>query len=168
MILTGIDQVIFRGNAPWTLKHDEPDHLSLKEKSKCKPIDYPKPDGKITFDRLTNVSFSSTYHEENQPCHLKLANNNTPITNNYELYDSPEQRYCPAGVYEIVNDNNIPKLQINSQNCIHCKTCDIKDPLQNINWVSPEGGRWSKLYKYVKDFYFLYDFIADKQFNIKK
>ena len=140
MILTGIDQFIFRGNAPWTLKHDEPDHLSLKQKSKCKPIDYPKPDGKITFDRLTNVSFSSTYHEEDQPCHLKLANNNTPITNNYELYDSPEQRYCPAGVYEIVNDNNIPKLQINSQNCIHCKTCDIKDPLQNINWVSPEGG----------------------------
>ncbi len=112
----------------------------MVRKIKCKPIDYPKPDGKITFDRLTNVSFSSTYHEENQPCHLKLANNNTPITNNYELYDSPEQRYCPAGVYEIVNDNNIPKLQINSQNCIHCKTCDIKDPLQNINWVSPEGG----------------------------
>ena len=140
MILTGIDQILFRGNAPWTLDHSEPDHLSLNEKSKFQPIEYPKPDGKLTFDRLTNVSFSSTYHEENQPCHLKLSSEEIPISNNYNLYDSPEQRYCPAGVYEIIKDNNIPKLQINSQNCIHCKTCDIKDPLQNITWVSPEGG----------------------------
>ena len=140
MILTGIDQILFKGNAPWTLKHGEPDHLSLKEKKYFQPIQYPKPDGKITFDKLTNVSFSSTYHEENQPCHLKIIDDNIPISNNYKLYDSPEQRYCPAGVYEILSDNGKPSLQINSQNCIHCKTCDIKDPLQNINWVSPEGG----------------------------
>ena len=140
MLYSGVDQILFRGNAPWTLDHSEPDHLSLMKKSECKPIDYPKPDGKLTFDKLTNVSFSSTYHEENQPCHLKLTDANIPISNNFEHYDSPEQRYCPAGVYEILNDNNQPKLQINSQNCIHCKTCDIKDPKQNINWVSPEGG----------------------------
>ena len=89
---------------------------------------------------MTNVSFSSTYHEENQPCHLKIIDEKIPISNNYKLYDSPEQRYCPAGVYEILSTNGQPSLQINSQNCIHCKTCDIKDPLQNINWVSPEGG----------------------------
>ncbi len=140
MFLTGIDQTLLRGNAPWTLKHPEPDHLSLRKKDECEKISYPKPDGKITFDRLTNVSFSSTYHEENQPCHLKILNDEIPISNNFKLFDSPEQRYCPAGVYEILHDDNIPKLQINSQNCIHCKTCDIKDPLQNINWVSPEGG----------------------------
>jgi electron-transferring-flavoprotein dehydrogenase len=140
MVLTGIDQILFKGQAPWTLKHGEPDHLSLKEKKHFKPIQYPKPDGKITFDKLTNVSFSSTYHEENQPCHLKIIDEKIPISNNYKLYDSPEQRYCPAGVYEILSTNGQPSLQINSQNCIHCKTCDIKDPLQNINWVSPEGG----------------------------
>ena len=94
----------------------------------------------MTFDKLTNVSFSSTYHEENQPCHLKLTDDNIPISNNLELYDSPEQRYCPAGVYEVLTENEKPRLQINSQNCIHCKTCDIKDPKQNITWVSPEGG----------------------------
>ena len=97
-------------------------------------------DGKISFDRLTNLSFSSTNHEENQPCHLKIIDDKIPISNNYELYDSPEQRYCPAGVYEILSNNGKPSLQINSQNCIHCKTCDIKDPMQNINWVAPEGG----------------------------
>ena len=140
MLYSGVDQILFRGNAPWTLNHSEPDHLSLMKKSECKPINYPKPDGKLTFDKLTNVSFSSTYHEENQPCHLKLTDASIPISNNFEHYDSPEQRYCPAGVYEILNENNQPKLQINSQNCIHCKTCDIKDPKQNINWVSPEGG----------------------------
>ena len=101
-----------------------------KKKNQSKKIDYPKPDGIITFDKLTNVSFSSTYHEENQPCHLKLSNHEIPIKNNYEFYDSPEQRYCPAGVYEIVKNGESPQLQINSQNCIHCKTCDIKDPLQ--------------------------------------
>jgi len=140
MLLTGIDQILFRGKAPWTLNHSEPDHLSLKEKTKSKKIKYPKPDGILTFDRLTNVSFSSTYHEENQPCHLRIIDDNIPISNNYELFDSPEQRYCPAGVYEILNDDDKPKLHINAQNCIHCKTCDIKDPRQNINWVSPEGG----------------------------
>ena len=140
MILTGIDQILLKGKAPWTLNHSEPDHLSLKEKKDANPINYPKPDGIITFDKLTNVSFSSTYHEENQPCHLRIIDDNIPISNNYELFDSPEQRYCPAGVYEILKDDNRPKLQINAQNCIHCKTCDIKDPRQNINWVSPEGG----------------------------
>ena len=140
MLLTGIDQIIFRGKAPWTIKHAEPDHQSLKKKDESLKINYPKHDGILTFDRLTNVSFSSTYHEENQPCHLKIIDKNLPISNNYELYDSPEQRYCPAGVYEILNENNIPRLQINSQNCIHCKTCDIKDPKQNIMWVAPEGG----------------------------
>ena len=139
-ILTGIDQIILRGKAPWTLKHGEPDHCSLQEKTKAKKIDYPKPDGKITFDRLTNVSFSSTYHEENQPVHLKISDEKIPIDTNLALYDSPEQRYCPAGVYEIINDEGLDRLQINAQNCIHCKTCDIKDPSQNINWITPEGG----------------------------
>ncbi len=141
MFLSGIDQIILRGKAPWTLKHAEEDHLSLRKKSESKKIIYPKADGILTFDRLTNVSYSSTYHEENQPCHLKLSDNKIPISNNFTLFDSPEQRYCPAGVYEILNDSNgLPNLQINSQNCIHCKTCDIKDPLQNINWITPEGG----------------------------
>ncbi len=140
MMLSGIDQIIFRGKAPWTLKHAEEDHLALKKKDEAKIIRYPKPDGKITFDRLTNVSFTSTYHEENQPCHLKLNDEKLAISNNLLLYDSPEQRYCPAGVYEILYDSGSPKLNINSQNCIHCKTCDIKDPLQNINWITPEGG----------------------------
>ncbi len=140
MMLSGIDQIIFRGKAPWTLKHAEEDHLALKKKDEAKIIKYPKPDGKITFDRLTNVSFTSTYHEENQPCHLKLNDEKLAISNNLLLYDSPEQRYCPAGVYEILYYKGSPKLNINSQNCIHCKTCDIKDPLQNINWITPEGG----------------------------
>ena len=140
MALSGIDQIIFRGKAPWTLKHAEEDHLALRKKDEAKIIKYPKPDGKITFDRLTNVSFTSTYHEENQPCHLKLNDEKLAISNNLLLYDSPEQRYCPAGVYEILYDSGSPKLNINSQNCIHCKTCDIKDPLQNINWITPEGG----------------------------
>ena len=139
-ILTGIDQIFLRGKAPWTLKHGEPDHCSLQEKNKAKKIVYPKPDGKISFDRLTNVSFSSTYHEENQPIHLKISDEKIPIDKNLALYDSPEQRYCPAGVYEIVNDEGLNRLQINAQNCIHCKTCDIKDPSQNINWITPEGG----------------------------
>ena len=140
MILSGIDQILLRGNAPWTLKHAEEDHLSLRSKSESQQIKYPKPDGVITFDRLTNVSYSSTYHEENQPCHLTLNDQKIPISNNYELFDSPEQRYCPAGVYEILHSNGVPVLNINSQNCIHCKTCDIKDPKQNINWITPEGG----------------------------
>ena len=140
MFLSGLDQIFLRGNAPWTLKHSEPDHESLRKKEDSQKIHYPKPDGVLTFDRLTSVSFSATYHEENQPCHLKILDKSLPVQNNYKFYDSPEQRYCPAGVYEIINDNDNPRLQINSQNCIHCKTCDIKDPKQNIVWVSPEGG----------------------------
>ena len=104
------------------------------------PIDYPKPDGKITFDKLTNVAFSGTNHEENQPNHLTLRDHNTPVNLNLMDYEGPETRYCPAGVYEYVEENNQQRLQINSQNCVHCKTCDIKDPTQNIEWVTPEGG----------------------------
>ena len=140
MILTGIDQTLFRGRAPWTFSHHTEDHKTLTDKSKVEKIEYPKPDGVLTFDRLTNVSFTATNHEENQPCHLKILNENIPISYNNKFFDSPEQRYCPAGVYELVGENENLKLQINAQNCIHCKTCDIKDPSQNINWVVPEGG----------------------------
>ena len=140
MLLSGIDQNIFRGKAPWTLSHHVEDHKSLLDISKVEKINYPKPDGILTFDKLTNVSFTSTYHEENQPGHLKIINEEIPISYNNRYFDSPEQRYCPAGVYEIVKDSEKLKLQINAQNCIHCKTCDIKDPSQNIKWVVPEGG----------------------------
>ena len=119
ILYTGIDQILLRGKAPWTLNHSEPDHLSLNKKD-CEPIEYPKPDGVLTFDKLTNVSFSSTYHEENQPCHLKLTDDNIPISNNFELYDSPEQRYCPAGVYEVLTENDKPNFKL-SQNCITVK-----------------------------------------------
>ena len=113
----------------------------MKEKTSFKKINYPKPDNKVTFDRLTNLSFSGTNHKEDQPCHLILENKQFPIEKNLELFDSPETRYCPANVYEIIEiEKNKPKLQINFQNCLHCKTCDIKDPYQNINWVPPEGG----------------------------
>ena len=140
LIYSAIDTFIFRGKAPWTLKHHD-DHKSLKEAKKSKKIDYPKPDGVITFDKLSSVFISNTNHAENQPCHLQLKDNNIPIEYNLENYDAPEQRYCPAGVYEIVElEKNSPKLQINAQNCVHCKICDIKDPNQNINWVTPEGG----------------------------
>ena len=140
LIYSAIDTFIFRGKAPWTLKHHD-DHKSLKEAKKSKKIEYPKPDGSITFDKLSSVFISNTNHAENQPCHLQLKNKNIPIEHNLEYYDAPEQRYCPAGVYEIVGrDKNNPQLQINAQNCVHCKTCDIKDPNQNINWVTPEGG----------------------------
>ncbi len=136
-----IDTYLFRGKAPWTLHHS-PDHLHLKTKSEATPIQYPKPDGVVSFDRLSSVFISNTNHEENQPAHLKLLDPSKAIDTNYRLYDSPEQRYCPAGVYEIVKDadGSNPKLQINAQNCVHCKTCDIKDPTQNINWTVPEGG----------------------------
>ncbi len=137
---SAIDTYIFRGNAPWTIDHHGTDHESLGKKHDYKKINYPKPDNVISFDRLTNVSFSGTNHEENQPCHLQLKDEDVPINTNFELYDNPETRYCPAGVYEIVFNNNKPKLQINAQNCVHCKTCDIKDPTQNINWVTPRGG----------------------------
>jgi len=138
-VLLWIDQVILRGKAPWTLRIT-PDHTKLKRASACAPITYPKPDNVVSFDRLSSVFLSNTNHEENEPCHLQLKNPDVAISVNLALYDAPEQRYCPAGVYEIVRDGDIPRLQINAQNCVHCKTCDIKDPTQNINWVTPQGG----------------------------
>jgi len=140
-LLFGMDQMLLRGKALWTL-HNTADHLALKKASECTPIDYPKPDGVVSFDRLSSVFLSNTNHEEEQPCHLQLKDPSVAIRINLELYDAPEQRYCPAGVYEIVHDadGSNPKLQINAQNCVHCKTCDIKDPTQNINWVVPQGG----------------------------
>ena len=140
-LLFGIDQILFRGKAPWTLRNTA-DHTTLKLAAECEKIDYPKPDGVLTFDRLSSVFLSNTNHEEEQPCHLQLKNASTPIEINLARYDAPEQRYCPAGVYEIVRDDSgaNPRLQINAQNCVHCKTCDIKDPTQNINWVVPQGG----------------------------
>jgi electron-transferring-flavoprotein dehydrogenase len=136
-----VDTYLLRGKAPWTLHHT-PDHLHLKKASEARPIAYPKPDGRISFDRLGSVFISNTNHEENQPSHLRLLDPEKAIAVNYALYDSPEQRYCPAGVYEILTepDGSKPRLQINAQNCVHCKTCDIKDPTQNIDWVVPEGG----------------------------
>jgi electron-transferring-flavoprotein dehydrogenase len=136
-----IDTYLFRGRAPWTLRHT-PDHRHLKRADAARRIAYPKPDGAVSFDRLSSVFISNTNHEENQPSHLRLRTPETAIAVNYALYDSPEQRYCPAGVYEILKDSDgtNPRLQINAQNCVHCKTCDIKDPTQNIDWVVPEGG----------------------------
>lgn len=141
-LLSGLDQVVLRGRAPWTLKHGHADHEALEPKDRHTPIDYPKPDGEVSFDRLSSVYISNTNHEENQPSHLTLKDSSVPITVNLENYDAPEQRYCPAQVYEIVRDDDgsNPRLQINAQNCVHCKTCDIKDPTQNIVWVAPEGG----------------------------
>jgi electron-transferring-flavoprotein dehydrogenase len=138
---SAIETYIFRGHAPWTLHHT-PDYSKLMKASEAMPIDYPKPDGVVSFDRLSSVFLSATNHEENQPVHLQLKDPSIPIDVNLALYDAPEQRYCPAGVYEIVRDVDglNPRLQINAQNCVHCKTCDIKDPTQNINWVVPEGG----------------------------
>jgi electron-transferring-flavoprotein dehydrogenase len=140
-LLFGMDQTLLRGRAPWTL-HNHADHSKLKPAAECTPITYEKPDGVLTFDRLSSVFLSNTNHEEEQPCHLQLKDANVPIATNLALYDAPEQRYCPAGVYEIVRDEqgNNPRMQINAQNCVHCKTCDIKDPTQNINWVVPQGG----------------------------
>lgn len=139
LIYSAIDTYLFRGKAPWTLHH-KPDHTALKKARDCEKINYPKPDGKISFDRLTSVSFSATNHEEDQPAHLKLADESVPVRVNLAEYDAPEQRYCPAGVYEIMQEEGEePRLQINAQNCVHCKTCDIKDPTQNITWVVPEG-----------------------------
>lgn len=141
VMLTGI-QGWLGGLLPFTLKHKYADNESLKPANECEPIDYPRPDGKISFDKLSSVFISNTNHEEDQPVHLTLKDDSVPIKTNLELYDAPEQRYCPAGVYEIVrnDDGSDPKLQINAQNCVHCKTCDIKDPTQNINWIVPEGG----------------------------
>jgi electron-transferring-flavoprotein dehydrogenase len=139
-VMVGIDQVVFRGKAPWTLNHGHADHETLKPKSEAQPIQYPKPDGVLTFDRLTDLSFSNTNHGEDQPPHLTLKDPSIPVKVNLEKYAGPEQRYCPAGVYEFVDLDTKPRLQINAQNCVHCKTCDIKDPTQNIVWVAPEGG----------------------------
>jgi electron-transferring-flavoprotein dehydrogenase len=138
--LTWADQLFFRGKLPFTLSDPTPDHATLKLASKCKKPNYPKPDGVISFDKLSSVFITNTSHEEDQPCHLKLQDGNIPISSNLPLYDEPAQRYCPAGVYEIVEEEDGSKrFQINGQNCIHCKTCDIKDPAQNITWVVPEG-----------------------------
>ncbi|WP_430434027.1 electron transfer flavoprotein-ubiquinone oxidoreductase [Methyloversatilis sp.] len=137
--LYGAEQLLFKGAVPWTLRNTA-DHTSLQPAASCTPINYPKPDGVLTFDRLSSVFLSSTNHEEDQPCHLQLRDAAVPITVNLAAYDAPEQRYCPAGVYEIVREQTGPRLQINAQNCVHCKTCDIKDPTQNITWVTPQGG----------------------------
>ncbi len=139
LIYSALDTYLFFGRAPWTFKHHA-DHSQLKKKSDYPKIDYPKPDGVITFDKLSSVFISNTNHEENQPIHLTLKDDSIPVKVNLTEYDGPEQLYCPAGVYEFVEEDDKPKLQINAQNCVHCKTCDIKDPTQNINWVVPEGG----------------------------
>ena len=133
------DQTIMRGNMPFTLRDKTPDHACLKPAAESKKIDYPKPDNVLTFDRLSSVFLSNTNHEEDQPCHLQLMDTSIPIQVNLPTYDEPAQRYCPAGVYEVINDGDEPRFQINAQNCVHCKTCDIKDPSQNIRWVTPEG-----------------------------
>ncbi len=135
-----IDINIFGGKLPWTLHDNKPDHQQLKRAADCPKIRYPKPDGKISFDKLSSVFLSNTNHAENQPCHLKLADQSVPIEHNLPLFDEPAQRYCPAAVYEVVEvEGGGKRLQINAQNCVHCKTCDIKDPAQNITWVTPEG-----------------------------
>ena len=135
-----IDQNIMQGKFPFTWHNSVPDHESLRLKKDIKAIEYPKPDGKISFDRLSSVFLSSTNHEEDQPSHLKLKDDEIPIKYNLPMFDEPAQRYCPAGVYEVLIENDTPKFQINAQNCVHCKTCDIKDPSQNIVWSVPEGG----------------------------
>ena len=134
-----IDQTIFGGRMPFTLNDRKPDYATLKPAAESKKIAYPKPDNVISFDRLSSVFLSNTNHEEDQPCHLQLADDSIPLSSNLPLYDEPAQRYCPAGVYEIVEDEGGKRFQINAQNCVHCKTCDIKDPAQNITWVTPEG-----------------------------
>jgi len=138
---TWVDQNIFGGALPLTLRNRQPDHVGLRKIQDAKPIDYPKPDGKISFDKLSSVFLSSTNHEEDQVCHLRLQDADIPVRQNLPDYGEPAQRYCPAGVYEIVEDDSgAPRFQINAQNCVHCKTCDIKDPAQNIDWTVPEGG----------------------------
>ncbi|KEA62311.1 Electron transfer flavoprotein-ubiquinone oxidoreductase [Marinobacterium lacunae] len=134
-----IDQNIFNGKLPITLHDDTPDYAQLKPADQCTKIDYPKPDGRLSFDKLSSVFLSNTNHEEDQPCHLTLKDPNIPISQNLPMFAEPAQRYCPAGVYEVVEDESGPRFQINAQNCVHCKTCDIKDPAQNITWVVPEG-----------------------------
>lgn len=139
-LMVGIDQVLFRGKAPWTLHHQHADHECLRPAAEFSPIAYPKPDNVLTFDRLSSVFISNTNHTEHQPAHLTLKDASVPTAINLAKYAGPESRYCPAGVYEFVADGDAERLQINAQNCVHCKTCDIKDPTQNIVWVTPEGG----------------------------
>ena len=142
IMFTGLDQILFRGRLPFTLKHKHADHETLKPANQMPKIDYPKPDGKISFDKTSSVYLTGTNHAENQPVHLQLKDSNLPINYTLKEFDEPAQRYCPVGVYEVQRDkdNQNPKFVINSQNCIHCKTCDIKEPSQNITWVAPEGG----------------------------
>ncbi len=137
-----MDQILFRGKLPFTLRHKHSDHETLLSAKNSKKIDYPKPDGVLTFDRPSSVYLTGTFHTENQPVHLHLKDASLPVNYTLEEFDEPAQRYCPAGVYEIQReqDESNPRFVINSQNCIHCKTCDIKEPSQNINWVTPEGG----------------------------
>jgi electron-transferring-flavoprotein dehydrogenase len=140
-LMTGIEQWLLKGNMPWTIHRDKPDHACLKPAADCVKIDYPKPDGVLTFDRLSSVFISNTNHEENQPIHLTLKDASVPVSINLAKFGGPEARYCPAGVYEYIKDDQgADRLQINAQNCVHCKTCDIKDPTQNIVWVTPQGG----------------------------
>ena len=134
------DLNIFRGKLPFTMRDKIPDYAQMRPASDFKAISYPKPDGKLSFDKLSSLFLSNTNHAEDQPVHLRLKDPTLPIRKNLPLYDEPAQRYCPAGVYEIVEENGEPRFQINSQNCVHCKTCDIKEPSQNIDWVVPEGG----------------------------
>ncbi len=139
LMMAAYDTYLFAGRAPWTFKHHA-DHKSLKQAKQCKKIDYPAPDGLVSFDRLSSVYLSNTNHEEDQPCHLTLKDATVPVMVNLATYDGPEARFCPAGVYEYVGEGTARRLQINAQNCVHCKTCDIKDPSQNIVWTTPEGG----------------------------
>ena len=159
-LMNGLEQFLLKGNIPWTLHRDKPDHLYLKPAAECKPIEYPKPDGKLTFDRLSSVFISSTNHSEDQPAHLTLKDASVPVNVNLAKYAGPESRYCPAGVYEFVDDEarqGAKRLQINAQNCVHCKTCDIKDPTQNITWVTPEAaaGQPTQACKPAQNSYFL-------------
>lgn len=140
LVYGALEEYVFKGKAPWTLRHQQADYASLRPAQDCQKIDYPKPDGKLTFDRMSSVFLAGISHAENQPVHLRLHNPELAISVNYQKFASPETRYCPAGVYEIIEEAGKPQLQINAQNCVHCKTCDIKDPEQNIDWVCPEGG----------------------------
>ena len=141
-LYAGLDLKLFGGKAPWTFHHKHGDHETLKPKEQMREIQYPKPDGVVSFDKLSSVYLANVWHDEDQPCHLQLKDSRMPVEHNLEWYDAPEQRYCPANVYEIVRDSDgsNPRLQINFTNCVHCKTCDIKDPTQNIVWTTPEGG----------------------------
>jgi electron-transferring-flavoprotein dehydrogenase len=141
LLNAALDTYVFRGQAPWTLRHRHADHAALKPAQECARIAYPRPDGIVSFDRLSSVFQSNTNHDEDQPAHLKLKDPNVAISVNWAIYESPEQRYCPAGVYEILaSPEGERRLQINAQNCVHCKACDIKDPTQNIDWTVPQGG----------------------------